>query len=84
MCPTFSFFQFVFLIFLIGLTSCKVGPDFKLPASPPVKTYTGTSPVKKTIATPYKNSAGEAQDFVLGQPVSEDWWMLFHSCAIDK
>src|ERR1700728_150683 len=63
------------------LTSCAVGPNFKKPAPPPVKDYT-PNPVSTTSSST-NVAGGEAQHFVTGQDIAGDWWMLFHSQALN-
>ena len=64
---------------LAGLlfASCAVGPDFKRPAAPAVKSYT-SGPLEPTASTP-KVAGGEAQRFVEGLEIPAKWWALFHS-----
>jgi NodT family efflux transporter outer membrane factor (OMF) lipoprotein len=59
------------------LTSCAVGPNFKKPATPPVKGYTSAPLSSATAAT--NVAGGEAQHFVIGRDIAGDWWTLFHS-----
>ncbi len=56
---------------------CAVGPDFKKPAAPEVRSYTA-APLAATAATAGV-SAGETQHFVEDGDISADWWTLFHS-----
>ncbi len=62
---------------LLAAAGCAVGPDFKRPAAPPVKGYTGL-PLKSTPGTP-NVAGGEAQRFVEGLEIPGQWWALFHS-----
>jgi NodT family efflux transporter outer membrane factor (OMF) lipoprotein len=59
------------------LAGCAVGPNFKKPAPPPVKSYT-PAPVKATSSAT-NLTGGEAQRFISGQDIAADWWTLFHS-----
>jgi NodT family efflux transporter outer membrane factor (OMF) lipoprotein len=62
-------------------SGCAVGPDFKHPAPPPVQTYL-SEPLP-----PHTDSAsvagGDAQRFVAGMNIPEQWWTLFQSPALD-
>ena len=64
------------------LTSCAMGPNFKQPAPPSVKTYT-PNPLVTTSSTT-NVAGGEAQHFVTGQDIAGDWWTLFHSEALNS
>lgn len=63
------------------LSGCAVGPDFKTPAPPEIKTYT-TRPVDTTPAIA-GIAGGNAQHFSNGADVVADWWRLFHSAPLD-
>ncbi|MGD0814766.1 MAG: efflux transporter outer membrane subunit [Verrucomicrobiota bacterium] len=64
------------------LAGCAVGPDFKKPAAPAVKSYTpGPLPAATSSAT--NVAGGEAQRFVTGQDIAGHWWTLFHSEALN-
>jgi NodT family efflux transporter outer membrane factor (OMF) lipoprotein len=60
------------------IAGCAVGPDFKEPAAPEVKTYTQSPP-----QTVVPNAKEVQQHFVLGQKISGDWWHLFHDKQLD-
>ncbi|HWD28552.1 MAG TPA: efflux transporter outer membrane subunit [Rhizomicrobium sp.] len=59
------------------IAGCAVGPDFKTPAPPAVKTYT-TEPLPANTASA-NVTGGEAQHFSEGGDIAADWWTLFHS-----
>ncbi|HEX5258831.1 MAG TPA: efflux transporter outer membrane subunit [Sphingomicrobium sp.] len=63
-------------------SACVVGPNFKPPAPPPVASYTPAPQPGTTAATPGV-PGGNAQHFVAGQDIPADWWMLFHSPALN-
>jgi len=63
------------------LAGCAVGPNFKKPAAPPVKSYT-PGPITTTTGTT-NIAGGEAQRFVTAQDIAGDWWTLFHSKPLD-
>lgn len=54
-----------------------VGPNFKLPAPPPVSSYTVSSPTTTESAPGVPG--GRAQTFLSGADIPADWWTLFHS-----
>jgi NodT family efflux transporter outer membrane factor (OMF) lipoprotein len=62
---------------LVPVAGCAVGPDFKKPAAPDIKSVTA-DPLSTTAATP-NVTGGEAQRFVEGADISADWWTLFKS-----
>jgi NodT family efflux transporter outer membrane factor (OMF) lipoprotein len=64
------------LAFLV-VAGCAVGPDFKRPAPPPVKDYTG-QPLRSTPGVS-NLAGGEVQQFVDGLEIPGQWWALFHS-----
>jgi NodT family efflux transporter outer membrane factor (OMF) lipoprotein len=59
------------------IAGCAVGPNFKKPAPPDVRDYTGR-PLPSTAATE-NLPGGEAQRFAEGGDISADWWNLFRS-----
>ncbi len=63
------------------LAGCAVGPDFKKPAAPAVSGYT-PSPLSTTSSST-NVVGGEAQHFVAGQDIPGEWWILFHSKALN-
>jgi NodT family efflux transporter outer membrane factor (OMF) lipoprotein len=65
----------------LGVAACAVGPNFKAPAPPSVRSYT-TEPLAATATAPGV-ATGEAQSFVSGADIVGDWWTLFHSQPID-
>jgi NodT family efflux transporter outer membrane factor (OMF) lipoprotein len=62
---------------LVLMAGCSVGPNFKKPAPPEVKSFTA-EPLATTTSTT-NSTAGESQRFVEGMDVAGDWWSLFHS-----
>ncbi len=64
------------------LASCAVGPDFKEPATPEVKSLVeGAFPEMTASAD---NKSGAAQKFMQGKPVQADWWKLFGSEPLNQ
>ena len=71
----------VTMIICLLLTACAVGPDFKRPDAPAVRSYTeGTLP-SETVSAP--GTGGSMQRFVHGEDIPEQWWTLFHSETIN-
>jgi NodT family efflux transporter outer membrane factor (OMF) lipoprotein len=59
-----------------------VGPDFKVPAAPETAGYTkGTLPAR-TAST--DTALGESQRFQKQKDISDTWWQLFHSRALNS
>jgi NodT family efflux transporter outer membrane factor (OMF) lipoprotein len=71
----------LFLPLAIVLAACAVGPDFKQPAPPDVKSYTA-QPLATTEAT-RDVAGGDAQTFKEGGDIAADWWTLFHSKTLN-
>src|SRR5437764_5432413 len=60
------------------LTSCiAVGPDFFVPAPPPVERYTREPLAPRTAST--DAPTGRAQRFVQGRDIPQEWWRMFKS-----
>jgi NodT family efflux transporter outer membrane factor (OMF) lipoprotein len=74
----------ILLLILLSLilTGCMVGPDFKAPAAPTTTRYTPQPLPAKTVSA-RGNIAGNAQYFQRGQDIPAQWWMLFHSKALN-
>jgi NodT family efflux transporter outer membrane factor (OMF) lipoprotein len=76
----------VALIAALTLASCTtIGPDFKSPGAPAAAdgdAYTPAPMPHQTVATP--GAAGAAQSFSPGQDVPAQWWLVFHSDALDR
>lgn len=64
------------------LTGCAVGPDYRRPAPPDVKSYTAHTLPARTAAA--AGPGGSAQSFVVGRKVEGAWWSLFHSPELDR
>jgi NodT family efflux transporter outer membrane factor (OMF) lipoprotein len=67
---------------MMATAGCAIGPDFHAPAAPQADRYTATNLPPETVAAP--DSAGASQRFMPGQDIPAQWWMLFHSEAIDR
>lgn len=67
--------------FLLAVTGCAVGPDFKQPAAPKVSGYT-PAPMAATESVT-NVPGGEAQRFVEGQDIPGEWWNVFHSESLN-
>jgi len=73
-------------VFALGaataLTSCAVGPDFLHPAAPDVSRYTKEPLAPVTSSTDART--GQAQHFVQGRDLQQEWWRLFRSAALNS
>jgi len=56
---------------------CTVGPDFARPNKPPVDGYTPEKLAPQTTSA--VSSGGAAQQFIQGQDIPGQWWVLFRS-----
>jgi NodT family efflux transporter outer membrane factor (OMF) lipoprotein len=71
------------------LAACAVGPNFKRPA-PPAATDYGNASAGQTAATrnAANNSANDAGDdaqrFVAGMDIPNQWWTLFRSAKLNR
>lgn len=63
------------------LSACAAGPDFEPPPAPKVSAYTA-HPLTTTVAAPGV-VAGAAQQFQPGADIPGDWWVLYHSPALN-
>ncbi|HYA38843.1 MAG TPA: efflux transporter outer membrane subunit [Candidatus Methylomirabilis sp.] len=70
------------VVIAAAVAGCAVGPDFKEPEAPRVKSYTRAALPAETESTPGR--AGTAQRFEAGQEIPAQWWTLFHSDALDR
>jgi NodT family efflux transporter outer membrane factor (OMF) lipoprotein len=64
------------------ICGCAVGPNFKQPAPPPVKTYLPEPLPAQTDSV--DASGGPAQHFVAGMNIPAQWWTLFQSPALNE
>ena len=60
---------------------CSVGPNFHVPATPSVTSYTAGPLAAQTAEAP--GAGGASQQFVSGVAIPENWWELFHSEPLD-
>ena len=67
----------VLLVSALTVPACTVGPNFRRPSAPAVTGYTA-EPLSSTVGAP-NVAGGEAQRFILGGRIPDDWWALFHS-----
>jgi NodT family efflux transporter outer membrane factor (OMF) lipoprotein len=63
------------------LTSCAVGPDFRVPAAPDVSRYTKEPLATRTAST--DAPTGQAQRFEQARDIPLEWWTLFRSPALN-
>jgi NodT family efflux transporter outer membrane factor (OMF) lipoprotein len=72
-----------------ALTACAVGPNFKRPA-PPAATGYGNASAGQTAATRdaaytgANGAGGDAQRFVAGMDIPNQWWTLFRSAKLNR
>lgn len=66
---------------LVILAGCAVGPDFKKPGTPAVRSYTA-APLSNPAAIPGV-IAGGSQQFIEAADVCGDWWTQFRSPALN-
>jgi NodT family efflux transporter outer membrane factor (OMF) lipoprotein len=64
------------------LMSCAVGPNFQPPAAPNTQNYTARALPSETATASVVG--GTAQRFKMGEKIPDQWWMLFHSEALDR
>jgi NodT family efflux transporter outer membrane factor (OMF) lipoprotein len=66
----------------IFVSACAVGPDFKVPAAPETAGYSKGALPARTAST--DTAQGEAQHFEKQKDISDTWWQLFHSRALNS
>lgn len=68
---------------LMGLTlaGCAVGPNYREPAAPRVDRYTSSRLPPTTVAV--AAAGGDAQHFLAGANVPQQWWIQFGNPEID-
>ena len=71
-----------FLIFAgVIIAGCAVGPNFRTPPAPAVKTYTEKPMPAETVSAP--GIGGDSQRLGEGENIPGQWWALFHSEQLD-
>ena len=70
-------FRVALAAFAAGLSACAVGPDFKRPTVPADSGY-GSAP-QQGQTTASEGPDGQAQRFVAGMDIPQQWWQLFQS-----
>ncbi len=77
----------------LALSGCAVGPDFQVPPAPSAASgdsYTPTPMPAQTAAAEGATAGaaevgpGIAQRFALAQDIPAQWWVVFHSEALDR
>ena len=71
----------VAFIVCLSLAGCAVGPDFKRPDAPVVRSYTEVTLPSETVSAP--GTGGSTQRFIPGGDIPEQWWTLFRSETIN-
>jgi NodT family efflux transporter outer membrane factor (OMF) lipoprotein len=69
-------------VLVASLTACAVGPNFKRPTPPKATTY-GSAPMAGQTASA-ESAGGDAQHFVEGMDIPNEWWTLFKSPSLDQ
>jgi NodT family efflux transporter outer membrane factor (OMF) lipoprotein len=74
---------------MAALTACAAGPNFKRPAPPAATDYgkasAGQAAATRDAAHAGDNGAGgDAQRFVAGMDIPNQWWTLFRSAKLDR
>jgi NodT family efflux transporter outer membrane factor (OMF) lipoprotein len=67
---------------VLALAGCAVGPNFKRPAAPTATDY-GSS-AKAVGATAGPEAVSDAQRYVAGMDVPDQWWRVFGSAEINS
>lgn len=75
---------FIVIILNLAMNGCMVGPNFHSPRAPHVKRYTASPLPAKTVSIPSIGKGGKSQAFLVGQDISSEWWVLFHSPEINR
>lgn len=79
---TRNLFNRVAVAFMVLLSGCAMGPDFKKPAAP---TSSGYSPQSENgHASPEPGQAAGLQKYNVTAAIPFDWWTLFHSPQINS
>lgn len=65
------------------LSGCMVGPNFHPLGGPQPHAYTFKPLHKTTTASPSLGQAGKSQHFQIGENLSSQWWLVFHSPQIN-
>ena len=66
---------------LAMVSGCAVGPNFRTPRPPDVSQYAARPAA--TTAGSANIAGGAVQHFAAGADIPSDWWVLFHSKALD-
>ena len=74
--------RIITVLAVVLIAGCAVGPDFEPPPAPDVSGYTAQPLAAQTASADVKG--GEAQRFVQGLDIPGQWWVLFHSEALNK
>jgi NodT family efflux transporter outer membrane factor (OMF) lipoprotein len=69
------------VIVCLSVAGCAVGPDFKRPDAPAVRSYTEGALPSETASAP--GTGGSAQRFVHGGDIPAQWWTLFRCETIN-
>jgi NodT family efflux transporter outer membrane factor (OMF) lipoprotein len=70
------------LVTALLVSSCSVGPDFKHPAPPAVKSYVSSALPARTASAPTLD--GEAQSFDGDSDIPAQWWKMYQSPGLNQ
>jgi NodT family efflux transporter outer membrane factor (OMF) lipoprotein len=70
------------VVLSVAVSACAVGPNFKRPTPPDATDY-GSAPAEGDTATT-AGEGGDAQHFVAGMDIPNQWWTLFKSPQLDR
>ncbi len=70
------------MVTVLAVGGCTVGPDFRTPEAPAVKSYTSVPLPPETVSAPGKG--GASQQFVSETEIPAQWWELFHSKPLNR
>lgn len=70
------------LIGLCSISACNVGPNFKSPEAPCLDQYTELPLPIETVSS--EGKGGNAQRYVVNQPLVFEWWRSFQCDALNQ
>jgi NodT family efflux transporter outer membrane factor (OMF) lipoprotein len=75
------FQHFIAVALSVAVSACAVGPNFKRPTPPDATDY-GSAPAEGDTVSA-AGGGGDAQHFVAGMDIPNQWWTLFKSPQLD-
>jgi len=70
------------MVTVLVVGGCTVGPDFRTPEAPAVKSYTAAPLPSETVSV--SGTGGDTQRLTSGAEIPAQWWALFHSEALNR